>query len=350
MQIKRKVLLGLLDKMMPVISSKSAVEYQNINFYGNRVQATNGRIWVDIETGFELDIQVRAEPFFLLVKKLKAKDLNLELKDSILYVSTTKSEGEFHTYPTAPAEIPVLENQIAIENAEDFIQGLRFCRLGVSGDDLNGPLCGVGVKNGLLWGCDKYRILRWVLDKPTNITACAPAKLADILHSFKEEIQAIHFAPGENGGGCFGVTLESNTTIWASGIEGEYKDLNHFFPEGEAEVLEFESEFSDILERQLANLKDVKGEEKEATFIVSDKDVTIVSQKFSPNKEVERKLEDTVDLKNPRAEGSPRIEFGLNPSLLKDVVGLSLSFKFHSEQNVVVFETDKFRYMVMARG
>jgi hypothetical protein len=349
MEIKRKVLLGILERVMPVISSKSAVEYQNLNFYENRLQATNGSIWVDTETGFSLNVQVRAEPFYLLVKKLKAKDLNLDLRDSMLYISTTKSEGEFSVTESAPAKIPTLDNQIEIKDAPGFIEGLRFCRLGVSKDETTGPLCGVAIKNNQMWGCDRYRILRWILDEPTNITTCAPAKLADILHSFKEDIQTISYAPGENGGGCFGISLEGGTSIWAAGIEGEYKDLSSFFPDSEAEVITLGDSFPDALERHLANLKDVKGEDKEMTLIVKDDVVETVSQKVvARDGQVERKLNEDVDL-DPSRSGA-EIKFCVNPILMNDVVGLSLSFKYFSEENAVLFETEKFRYMIMARG
>jgi hypothetical protein len=343
MQIKRKVFLSLLEQVMPVISAKSLAEHQKLNFYRNRLQATNGNVWIDIETGFELNIQVQAEPLYLLIKKLRAKDINLEIKEGVLLVSAKNVEGEYSIKEPVFEEVPAIEGSVGVEEVKDFIDALKFCSLGASKDETHGVLCGVAIKDNLVWGCDRFRILNWHLAKSTGLDCCLPAKLAVLLDRFKDEVKAITF-----GEGCLGVDIGDSNTIWASVIQGEYEDLSRFFPETEAETIKLSEDFPEILDRHLGNQKDVANDEKEINFTVGQESIGIASHKYvAAEGFVERKLEDALGLEEARAGNI--IEFGVNPVLLKDIIGLSLSFKYFQEDGIVLFETDKFKYVILAR-
>lgn len=349
MEIKRKVLLSCLEKVMPVISSKSAPDCQLLNFYGNRLQATNGRIVVDtvLPEGLKIDLKVQAEPLFLLLKKLKAKNIKFEIKEGNLYVMTKKTEGIFTAYEPTPAKVPEFGDDISVDK-KDFIEGLKFCKLGISKDETAGPLCGIKVQDSSLFSCDRYRILNWKLSGSIGFECCAPAKLADILDSFRDEVEKLTFSSKGDFGGCFGISLKDGTTIWAATIEGNYKDLSGFFPEGTAEVITLEDGFSDVLDRHLAFLKDVTGDDKEVLFTVGAEEAETVSQKFIAAGEKDRTLLEVVNLKSPRT--GKQFSFGVNPILLKDIIGLSLEFQYFKELSVALFSSDKFRYLVKARS
>ena len=353
-KINRKVLLGSLNVVMAAISTKSATEHQVLNFYGGRLQATNGNVWLDTvlpEELKDLNFKVKAEPFYLLVKKLTIKEISLDIADSVLKIIGKNIEGEFAIAPSTPTNIPQMKDstEVPLEDLKDLAEGLKFCSLGVAPDGTVGPLSGVHISNGGLWSCDTYRILNWKLKSNSGLDCCVPVKLIEILNSYKEEVESVRFQAGTNYGGCFGVFLKDGTSIWAACIEGEYKDISKFIPEeGNAEVLELSDDFIGVLDRHLSNLKDVKNSDKEVKFVVRTDAIVTSSQKFALSTESDRKLVELVPLKVERT--GEEFEFYVNPILLKDIVGLSLNFRFFAEQGVVLFSTDQFRYLIRARG
>jgi len=349
MKIKRRVLLHCLEKCMHVISSKSAEDQQSFNFYNGRLQATNGSIWIDtvLPEGLDLEIKVKAKHLYELVKKLTAKELDLRVDGQKLIVAANKSEAEFRVGSPTPAKIPEMGDNL-IEHLDDFIEGLRFCGLGASKDETSGPLSGVHITEGNLWSADRYRILNWKLDNPMSIDAISPPKFGQILYSFKGDLEKLTFSPNMLGG-VFGVSLKDGTYIFAGCINGEYKDLSGFFPEAAgAESIILNEEFITILDRHITFLNDVKTADKEVKFTVGVSGAETLSTKFVSGGEVERRLLEVVALGSER--NGKEFSFAVNPILLKDVVDKCLEFQYHSsDSSVVLFASDKFRYLIRAR-
>jgi DNA polymerase III sliding clamp (beta) subunit (PCNA family) len=349
MKIKRRVLLHCLEKCMHVISSKSAEDLQSFNFHDGRLQATNGSIWIDtvLPEGLDLEIKVKAKHLYELVKKLTAKELELRVDNSNLIVVAGKSEAEFKVEPPTPDKIPELGDNL-VKILDDFIDGLRFCGLGASKDETSGPLSGVHITDDNLWSADRYRILNWKLESSMGIDAIAPPKFGQILHSFKGDLEKLTFSPN-NTGGLFGVSLKDGTYIFAACINGEYKDLSSFFPqEAGAETIILKEEFIPILDRHVTFLNDVKAVEKEVKFTVRTDGAETLSTKFVSGGEVERRLLEVVALGSERT--GKEFSFAVNPVLLKDVVDKCLEFQYHStDSSVVLFQSEKFRYLIRAR-
>lgn len=351
MKIKRRVLLHCLEKAMQVISSKSAEDQQSFNFHAGRLQATNGSIWIDtvLPDGLDLEVKVKAKHLYELVKKLTAKELDLLVDGQKLIVKAGKSEAEFKVSPPTPDDIPEVGDNL-VEHLDDFIEGLRFCGLGVSKDETSGPLSGVHIANDNLWSADRYRILNWKLDTPLDrgFDAIAPPKFGQILHRFKGDLEKLTYTPNETGG-LFGVSLKDGTYIFAGCINGEYKDLSGFFPQdANAESITLDEEFLQILDRHVTFLNDVKAADKEVKFTVGGNSAETLSTKFVSGGEVERRLLEIVALGSDRAGKS--FTFAVNPVLLKDVVDKCLEFQYHStESSVVLFASEKFRYLIRAR-
>lgn len=354
LKIKRKVLLGCLNMVMPVISTKSAVEHQVLNFYNGRLQATNGNVWLDTvlpEEFNEISFKIKAEPLYLLLKKLTVKDISLDISEFVLKIVGKNIEGEFAIAPATPDIIPQMKDslEVPLDNFKDLAEGLKFCRLGVAPDGTVGPLSGVHIFNDSLWSCDNYRILNWKLKSDLGLNCCVPVKLVEIFHNYQDEVESMRFKAGKNYGGCLGLSLKDSTSIWAACIEGEYKDISSFMPDGDgAEVIELPEDFPSALDRHLGNLKDVKNDSKEVKFEVRSDDLVTSSQKFAVSSESDRKLVELVPLKVERT--GTGFEFYVNPILLKDIVGLALNFNFFPESGIVLFSTDQFRYLIRARG
>lgn len=354
MKVVRKDLLNCLDKVMQVISSKAAPDNQKLKFYGSRVQATNGSIWVDAalpEGMIELKVHIDAEPFYNLIRKLTSSELDLVVKGGVLQVLAKDLEGEFTVYEYS-SPIDMSEKvfvEIKVEDLNNLIDGLRFCRLGACKDETAGPICGIKIQKNELFSCDRYRILNWKLKSNLNLECTIPVKLAELLHSFRGEIAEVWFSPGSEQSGVFRIQVQDGTIIWATTIEGVYKDLTAFFPtEEHSETVELSDNFPAILDRHVALLKGVSGEDLEILFKVEKNHALTQSFKLTIGGEKERDLKEDVALKNERT-GEP-FEFCVNPMLLKDVVGLCLGFKYYKESSIVLFATENFRYLLKTRS
>lgn len=356
MKVNKNVFLNCLDSVLPAVDNNSLFdEYQNFNFCGKKVQATNGNIWIEsvLPEGIELEASVPAVPLYNLLKKMTGDDVSLEIKDGKLHVKTDAISGDFVVQPSKIVKPPILgksESGISGDTLNDLIDGLQFCRYGISKDDTSGPFCGVKVHGGVLWGCDRYRILRWDANvSGLGFNFCLPKKVVNLLVTNRKNLQILDFSPGKNFGGVLVVSLNNGSTIWALTLEGEYKDLGAFFPAAEdmAEKVKLDEKFPEILERHLAILADAPAEDKEMSFQVGSQIATTVSKKFTVAGELERSLTETSNLAAPR-DGAD-FEFSVNPLLLRDVLGFCWMFEYYPAKNIVLFEGPKFKYLVKVR-
>ncbi len=352
MKVNRNELLSCLKHLMVAVENRSIfVEYQAFHFYGTRVQASDGSIWIDapLPEGLELNLSVTAAPFFALLNKMSGEEVELELKDNKIKLSDHASFGDFVIAEPKVQTLPELPEETATYNKVELIEGLEFCRHGVSKDENTGTLTGVAVKDNVVWGCDRFRILKWDLGFNTGIEVSLPKQVVAFLYPNRGEVENLCFRPGNNFGGQFGAKLKNGTLLWATTIEGEYKDLSGFFPDStNVEKIQLGETFPNILARHMTILSDVSANDKEVQFFVGQESVRTVSRMFSVAGEEMRSLEEETPLKASRS--GPDITFTVNPNLLSDVLGFCWEFSYFADSAIVLFEGDKFRYLVKARS
>lgn len=353
MKVNRLGLVESLEKVWPAVGRNALVpKYQSFTFRGNHVQATGGALWIDapLPEGMNLTACVEAEPFLKLVSGISHKEVDLEITDDKLVVKAPKVNSEFTVLPPEPAQVPVVEGSVDLNNLEDLIRGLEFCRFGVSRDETMGALCGVYITGNILWACDRYRILRWNLDAPVSLECSLPMKFLEQLVKMHTQIVAMEYKGDPVNGGSLNVQFEDGTVMWGVTLTGEYPNLEQYFPDpNQAEVIQLDSTFPAVVDRHLAFLKDVPAIDEEVIFKVDSTSCTTYGHKLTIGKKIDRKLQEVTTLDPPRTDASP-FEFRINPVLLKDIMGLCWEFKFFPGSTVVLFETPKFQYLVQTRS
>lgn len=351
MKVKRLELLSCLRNLMDAVENKSIfVEYQAFHFYGTRVQASDGAIWIDapLPEGLELNLSVTAASFYALLNKMADEDVEVVVSKGKVKISDSSSFGDFVIAEPKVTTLPDFPLETQSFDMVDLIDGMEFCKHGCSKDESTGPLTGVAIKNNTVWGCDRYRILKWNLATNTGMVCSIPKSVIGFLYSNKKNVEVMCFKAGTNYGGRFGVKLNGGTILWANAIEGEYKDLSGFFPNSaNVEKIQLHESFTNILARHMTILSDVSADDKEVHFYVGKDSVKTVSKVFSVAGEEMRSLEEDTPLKAART--GPDLNFCVNPNLMSDVLGFCWEFCFFADSSVVLFESDKFKYLVKAR-
>lgn len=359
MRVNRLAFLQCLSRVWPVVGNNQLVpEYQAFTFYGTRVQATDGAMWLDapLPEGLDLQLAVHAEPVYQLIQSIKDEEIELEvLGDELkkLVVRTPSIESEFTFTPPKPASVPV-EGMMKIEvpNMAEFIRGLDFCHYGAAKDEAQGVMCGVHANGDMMWGCDRYRILQWKMEKPVDFDASVSTKMIELLHRVQAQIKDISFRsnPEKFTGGTLRISLDGGAELWGCTHVGEYRDLSQFFPSTDSAVkMEMSSDFPEVLDRHLAFLKEVPPVDKELVFTVTGEKVKTLSvSKTSSGTQPTRKLTENTAVKNNKS--TTTFEFRVNPSLLLDAMGRCWSFAFYPEQSIVLFEGNQFKYLVQTRS
>ncbi len=361
MKVNRIALLKSLSTVWPVVGSNQLVpEYQAFTFYrsplGNRVQATDGAMWIDspLPEGLDdLNVAVKAEPFYELLKGMTDDEIDLVIageETKVLKVKAGKIDSEFTTCPSKPASTPEGMTKVDIPNLAEFIRGLDFCHYGASKDEALGAMCGVFVCGDAMWGCDRFRILRWKMEKSINLTATISTKMIELLNRIQGQIKEINYRPNEGKftGGTLRISLEGGSELWGCTHVGEYRDLTSFLPACDSVVkMEMAADFPAVLDRHLAFQKEVPPVDKELVFTVSGEKVVTTSVTKVGLEKARRLTEDTSVKNNQRSD---MFSFSVNPSLLLDAMGRCWEFSFFPEASIVLFEGVQFKYLVQTRG
>jgi len=357
MNVNRVEFLKSLSTVWPVVGNNQLVpEYQAFTFYKSRVQATDGAMWIDapLPGGLEtLEIATKAEPFYELLQGMKDDDVELEItgeETKVLLVKGAKIRSEFTTSSAKPASVPEGMTKVEIPNLVEFVRGLDFCHYGSSKDEAQGALCGVNVTGSVMFGCDRFRILRWQMDKPVNLNAVISTKMIELLNRIQGQVKEIGYQAneGKNTGGTLRISLEGGSELWGCTHVGEYRDLSSFIPATDAVVkMEMAADFPSVLNRHLAFQKEVPPIDKELIFTVTGEKVETVSV-TKVGQEKTRRLEESTSVKNnPRSD---TFEFRVNPSLLLDAMGRCWAFSFFPDLGLVLFEGTQFKYLVQTRS
>lgn len=353
MKVDRKSLVESLEKVWPAVGRNALVpKYQSFTFHGNRVQATGGALWIDapLPDGVSLTACVEAEPLFKLLSGMSHAEVDLDIQENKLTVCAPKVNSEFTITEVAPTDVPTIEGSVDLNNLEDLVRGLEFCRFGVSRDETMGALCGVQIDGGTLWACDRFRILRWNLAVPVNLKCSLPMKFLEHLVKMHTRITAMEYKGDPIQGGSLNVQFVDGTIMWGVTLTGEYPDMLSFFPSpDQSETIQLDAGFPAAMERHLTFLKDVPSVDKEVVFNIGTDVCKTHGQKMTIGQKIERRLVEETPLQAPRP-GGQSFEFRINPVLLKDVMGLCWEFKFFPGATVVLFETPKFQYLVQTRG
>jgi hypothetical protein len=165
-------------------------------------------------------------------------------------------------------------------------------------------------------------------------------KFANTLIKYEDKLTSIWYVKDK----MVGVVLAGgDTQIVTDVLTGEYPDLGKYFSSlSDSIEIEFSSGLQDVLERHITFLSDVDSIDKEimirveedlCIFTTISKSLGILTEKL--------KLANLVNTK---------IEFCINPLLLKDIVNQVSSFKYYVKEKLVLLETENGQCLVQTKG
>jgi len=347
MKVNRKQLVESLELVYPAVGVSAFVpEFQNFRFYDDKVQATDGVMKIETVLPDEMNLKcsVPAAPFLHLLKSLDEDEIELSLDKNELSVITDKIEGTFVTAPIDKFNFVVVPDEM-IEGTyhESLIDGFKFCRYGVSKDQTLGPLCGVRLNEKNMFSSDRFRILKWNFQESflySGFGCSLPLKFVNTLIKYKDKLTAVWYLKDK----MVGVVLAGgDTQIVTDILTGEYPDLGEYFSSlSDSIEIEFSFGLQDVLERHITFLSDVDSIDKEIMICV-EKDLCI----FTTSSKSLGILTEKLKLVNPV---DTKIEFCINPLLLKDIVNQVSSFKYYTKEKLVLLETENGQCLVQTRG
>lgn len=353
MKIIREQFIEALKKVAAALGSNAIMpEYQYFQVDGDHIQTFDGVILADLifpggDTGLKCAVPKEA---LSLLESLDTQEIDLMVKDGELQVRTSRLEGKFLVMiPPKFRSLNSLDEAKLIDSnlISGLIEGLSFCRFGVSNDASAGPHRGVRIDKTMLFSTDRYRVVKWDLDGDTEIVCTVPVKFIDLLKRHQSSISKLGFH-----GTTLIAILNDGTYISACLLQGEFKkvlqyfptsvnpDLEKCFPEPlSQQLVEFDNKLSLIIDRHLVLLKDVSVLDREMIVEIKDGICTLTSK--VPEK---ANLVEHVDVK---VSGNPEINFWVNPTFLKEISNKCSSFKFF-EGGLILFETEKMQYLMRA--
>jgi len=342
MKVQREKLVDALEKAAPALGFNILVpEFHYFQIDREKVQATDGALLIDTslpqDVGFSC--AVPGEPFLYLLKSLSEDEVDLIHEGNTLKVKTNKVKGSFATAPLKSYEtVDLLECDELPKPYADIFLGLDYCKYGVSKDETLGPCCGVRIEGPHVLSTDRYRIIKWDLEKDYNIRCSLPLKFIDVLLKNKMGVCSLFFSEDSE----FIAILTDGTYISTPVLTGEYPDLLQYFPMSENyREVTLQDDFDEVLSRHINFLKNLDAIEKEILIKITKDKCTVTSV----DKELGVLSEEISALTSEEED----VEFSVNPLFLKDVVQKCSTLKYFVDEGVVLFEAERLKYLVQTR-
>ena len=347
MKINRCTFVAILEKLAPMLGSNPIMpEHQYFQIEGNHIQVTNGIILADLTCSIDTGLCCSIPKEVLdLLSSLSVEEVDLKVKESELQIRTNKLEGKFSVLtPPKFQVLPSIDNEDC-RNVDslllhDVLEGLSFCRFGVSKDVSAGPYCGVQLNGDTIFSTDRYRVVKWNLKEDSGITCIVPVKFIDLLKRFQSSIVSLTVI-GDNN---LTMILDDGTCITTCLIQGEYpKLLQYFSSSDECMQIEFGDKLTPIIDRHLVLLKDINPLDRIMLIEIEGGVCTLTSK--VPEK---ANLVEQVDVNV--VEGL-KLGFSVNPTFLREIASKCSSFKFFANPiptspGLILFEAEKLQYLM----
>jgi hypothetical protein len=341
MKINRQVLVAVLEKLAPLLGNNPIMpEYQYFQIDGDHIQVTNGSLLGDIVCSIDtgLNCSVPKEVFDLLAS-LDVEEVDLKVTGTELQIKTNKIEGKFTVIsPSTFKSLPKVDKNdpgsIDPLMIRDVINGLGFCRFGVSKDIASMHYCGVQLNGDKIFSTDRWRVVKWDLVEDVKVKCVVPVKFIDLLKKYQSDV--IYLAVIENE---ITATLADGFLITATLIPGEkYPDLlPHFSSSEKYEEIRFDGNLTPIVERHSVFLKDISPLDRVMLIEIEDGVCTFTS------KVPERS--NLVEKIGTKSEAELKLGFSVNPTFLREIANKCSSFKFF-DNGLILFEADKLHYLM----
>lgn len=242
----RKLLLEALDRVSPGLSPKESIEQSDCYvFLGDRVVTFNDEIAVSYPIDIDIEGAVKAKPFYEIIKRLKDKDVELEIVKGELRFNGKKGRGGV----CIQDEIELALDEFSKEKEwvpcpHGFTKALQFALYTVSKDENLGVATGVHVCDTYVESTDNFRVSRKFyedLELPfDNFVIPAPSAK-----------QLLNYDLGEiyvDGSWAHFRTLD-NTEISCRIYNEDFPELDEFVENFKGTAIDLPEDFANIVDR-----------------------------------------------------------------------------------------------------
>lgn len=350
MKIDRNTFVAILEKLAPILGNNPLVPGdQYFQIEGKHIQVTNGRILVDLICSIDTGLHCSVPKEVLdLLSSLSAEEVDLEVKEDELRVRTNKIKGKFSVLtPPTFKPLPEVDTEKGARIdpllLNDVIDGLGFCRFGVSKDAASGPYCGVQINGSKIFSTDTFRVVQWNLKEDLGLVCTVPVRFIDVLKRCQRDVESLTVDVNK---GVLAAALADGTRVFVEALLGDYPKLAQYFScSGEYEQVRFGDKLAPIIERHSSLLKNIDALDRIMLIEIEDGVCTLTSE--VPEK---ANLVEQIDVETSK---NFNVAFTVNPTFLREVATRSSSFKFFPEisaegasAGLILFESEKFQYLM----
>lgn len=328
MEINRQELIKALNKVRPGVANKEIMEFTNcFSFHENIIRAYNDQISVlqPMKTG--LKGAVLAQEFFALINKLSDETLDIENDEDKFIIKGKRSKAKINIVQEYDLPSPIINNNSTWNLLPgNFIEGISFCLFSTGKDMTRPELTNLNIAKNKIFSTDKYRITRWIMDKPTKKNLLLPGGAATHLIRYAPtkyfaEKEWIHF-------------INDEKTIFSSRIMSvEYPDIEPFLAV-EGDSIKFPPDLISAIDR--AEILAKTEFEQDLIISLSLKKSTLICK----GEGVLGEIQETFRIKY----NGPDIELFIHPIFLKEI--LSKLKEVIIGEHSLLFEGDNFSHVI----
>jgi DNA polymerase III sliding clamp (beta) subunit (PCNA family) len=346
--INRETLCQVLEKAHKAVGENSLFPvFQCFRIKDEKVLGTNGVCSILITSEevkqLQLDCTVPAKIFLDTLRNLSAKDIDIEQEDGKLKISSGRVKGKFVTLDkTMNLPFPDHSNVVWMDVPDSLIKALTLCKEVASKDETIGTLCGVLIDNDIIYATDRHRAVRCLIKPSLNARVIMPTRFISILSSFADDMESVQITE-EAAGRFFYAKLKDGTVLSTCLIEGDYPNLDNFFPgTDKMDVIEFVDSIETVLRKHVVLLKEMRDIDKDVKVVIEGNKCSI--------KSTEPKLaalDEEVDLKTTV---NTLISFYINPLFLTEVSKGVNTFYIDPEDGIILLITPLFEYIALTKA
>lgn len=332
MKVNRKELAAALEAVKPGLTNKELMaQTAAFMFSGGRVYTYNDQISINHAVPVNLEIAVKSDEIYALLKRMPDDEITIELTDTELLVKGRKNKAGI----ALQSEMKLPVGEISGEKKwsplpTNFLHALKFVLFSTSGNIAYPELTCVHVTKSGLESCDNFRMTRHELQGKydTKVSILIPAKSCEALLDFSPTHSDVseNWAHFKNKAGAeFSCRTVAST----------FPDILKFMERETKYTVEFPEDTATTLERASIFLSD---ESRYVHVDVSGSSLLIKAK--NAGGWFEEKL-------RTKCDGEP-VEFMINPVFLRDMLPHLKKVSIDADRSILRFEGDKFTHVCAA--
>lgn len=337
MKINTTELRNALAIVKPGLSNKEILEQTtSFAFLEGRVVTYNDEISISHPFKCDFEGAIKAEELYGLLTKINKDEVELRVEEAQLLISSGRMKAglKLESEINLPLkDIPV--KMQTLPNPEQFIKHLAFAMRTCSNDTSTPKLTCVSIgKDGVIIGADNYRLIYCKGDAMPFDSFLLPASNA---------VEVVKLSPTyislEKGWVHF--KNKSGTVISCRRLDDEYMSSTLI-----EKALKIDNpitiQFPDKIQEMLDRIRQFAKRERSVDEVV---DIEIQEGKIYFNATAEMTGSWIQDKAAIEIEGD--LAFSVNPSLLHDILEVTLTAKLSKDRTKIKFSTKDWDYVIM---